>query len=87
MGCDIAQHIASAGKKATIVSDTGWKNRRNCWVFYSELPFELLGKLDVVIEPELDYREITDDGILTLDKNGNQRHSATLLLANGLKLS
>ena len=50
--------------------------------------FELLGKLDVVIEPELDYREITDDGILTLDKNGKQRliSADTVVIANGFKV-
>ena len=42
----------------------------------------------MLIEPELDYREITEDGILALDKNGNQRliSADTVVIANGFKV-
>ena len=89
MGCDIAQHIASTGKKATIVSRYGMEKIGGTVGFFTRNSlFELLGKLDVLIEPELDYREITDDGILTLDKNGNQRliSADTVVIANGFKV-
>ena len=89
MGCDIAQHIASAGKKATIISRYGMDKIGGTVGFFTRNSlFELLGKLDVLIEPELDYQEITDDGILALDKNGNQRliRADTVVIANGFKV-
>ena len=89
MGCDIAQHIASAGKKATVISRYRMEKIGGTVGFFTRNSlFELLGKLDVLIEPELDYREITDDGILVLDKNGNQRliRADTVVIANGFKV-
>ncbi len=89
MGCDIAQHIASAGKKATIVSRYGMEKIGGTVGFFTRNSlFELLGKLDVSIEPELDYQEITDDGVLAFDKNGNQRliRADTVVIANGFKV-
>ena len=86
MGCDIAQHIASAGKKATIASRYGWKNRRNCWVFYPEL-FELLGKL-TLIEPELDIERLptmeSSPWIKTVISDSIS--ADTVVIANGFKV-
>ena len=72
MGCDIAQHIASAGKKVKIVSKNSMENIGGTVGFTRNSLFELLGKLEVEILPNLDYKKITDKGLIALDDNNKE---------------
>ena len=73
MGCDIAQHIASAGKKVKIVSKNSMENIGGTVGFFTRNSlFELLGKLEVEILPNLDYKKITDKGLIALDDNNKE---------------
>ena len=89
MGCDIAQHIASAGKKATIVSRYEMEKIGGAVGFFTRNSlFELLAKLNIEIKPNLDYQEIVEDGLITYDSHGNLELIAaeTVVIANGFKI-
>ena len=88
MGCDIAQHIASAGKKVKIVSKNSMENIGGTVGFFTRNSlFELLGKLEVEILPNLDYKKITDKGLIALDDNNKEIfiEAEEIVLANGFK--
>ena len=89
MGCDIAQHIASAGKKATIVSRYPLEQIGGTVGFFTRNSlFELLTKLGITVLPSLDYKEITKEGVLAVDKKGKSRliDAETVVIANGFKI-
>ena len=88
MGCDIAQHIATAGKKATIVSKNSMENIGGTVGFFTRNSlFELLKKLDVDIMPNLDYKKVTDNGIIAVNAENKEVFvpAEEIVLANGFK--
>ena len=89
MGCDISQHISTLGSKATMLTRYGRENIGGTVGFFTRNSlFELLEKLDVEIRDNVKYKEVTDDGVIIENQEGEEELilGQRVVLANGFKV-
>lgn len=89
MGCDIAQLIAGAGKRATILTRYDREHVGGTVGFFTRNSlFQLLDGMNVEIRDSVKYREIVDDGVIVETAEGREElvPGTCVVLANGFKV-
>ncbi len=89
MGCDVSQHIAFAGAKVTMLTRYDRDHIGGTVGFFTRNSlFELLHKLKVEVRDSVNYRRITDDGVVIENKDGEEEliPAQCVVLANGFKI-
>ena len=89
MGSDIAQHIATGGGKVLMISKNKKENIGGTVGFFTRNSlFQLLDKLGVEIRGGVDYREVTDEGVIIINEAGDEELIPTqcVVIANGFKV-
>ena len=90
MGWDISQHIAGKGRKATIITRYDREHIGGTVGFFTRNSlFELLDKMGVEIRDSVNYREVTDDGVLVETADGTEEliPGKCVVIANGFKVN
>lgn len=90
MGCDIAQHIAGSGKKATIVTRYDREHIGGTVGFFTRNSlFQLLDKMGVEIRDSVKYREVTDEGVIVETAAGQEEliPGQCVVIASGFKVN
>jgi len=89
MGCDIAQHIAGAGKRVTLLSRYDREHIGGTVGFFTRNSlFQLLEKLRVEIRANVNYRRVTGEGVVIQHADGTDElvPGRRVVLANGFKV-
>lgn len=89
MGCDISQHIAGTGSKVTMLTRYDREHIGGTVGFFTRNSlFELLDKMKVEIRDSVKYKEVTDDGVIVENKDGEEEliPGKRVVLANGFKV-
>ena len=89
MGCDISQHISLTGAKVTMLTRYDREHIGGTVGFFTRNSlFELLNKLNVEIRDGVKYKEVTDDGVIVQNKQGEEELilGQRVVLANGFKV-
>lgn len=87
-GCETALHLAQQGKKVTVVDMIGESEIAREAAFTSKVALlELLHQQDVEFKTEVKLEEITDQGIVVIDKKWHRHEipADTVVLALGVK--
>ncbi|MDP6183050.1 MAG: hypothetical protein QF609_04470, partial [Gammaproteobacteria bacterium] len=85
----IAQHIAGAGKKATILTRYDREHVGGTVGFFTRNSlFQLLDGMNVEIRDSVNYREVVDDGVIVETADGDEElvAGACVVLATGFKV-
>ncbi len=89
MGCDIAQHIAGTGARVTMLTRYERGQVGGTVGFFTRNSlFELLERMGVEIRDQVDYREVTDEGVWVLTRDGEREliPGERVVLANGFRV-
>jgi pyruvate/2-oxoglutarate dehydrogenase complex dihydrolipoamide dehydrogenase (E3) component len=87
VGCEVANFLAEAGKKVTLMrrgTELALKVNRS---IREPLLYRLSSKEEVTILTGIQYKEITSDGVVIIDKEGREQTitADTIVLAAGAK--
>ena len=89
MGCDISQHIAGTGATVTILTRYDREHIGGTVGFFTRNSlFKLLDKMNVEIRDSVKYKEVTDDGVIIENQDGEEElvPGKRVVLANGFKV-
>ena len=87
VGCEVADFLAEAGKKVTLMKRRAELALKVNPAIREPLLYRLSSKEEVIILTEIQYREITEDGVVINDKESRERTIIvdTVVLAAGAK--
>lgn len=89
MGCDISQHIAGTGAKVTMLTRYGREQVGGTVGFFTRNSlFELLDKMGVEIRDNVNYREVTDEGVIVENAAGETElvPGTCVVIASGFRV-
>lgn len=86
VGCEVADFLADAGRKVTLIRRGAELALKVNLTTREQLLYRLAVK-EVTIMTEIEYREITGDGVAIIDKNGKEQtiKADTVVLATGTR--